>query len=96
MARAAQALVFWNPHVCKVCLHLELELDFVKAQLMLTDLGCTLLSESRTICSVPVCPACTVCSQWSCRHWFSSSQAPVHIESLLVECLTLVPEDGEY
>lgn len=45
-ARAAQALVFWNPHVCKICLHLELELYFGKAQLMLPNLGCTGLSES--------------------------------------------------
>lgn len=95
-ARAAQALVFWNPGVYKICLHLEWELNFVKAQLIFTDLGCTALSESRTICSVAVCFVCTVCSQWLCQHWFSSLQAPVPIESLLVEYLTPVPEDGDF
>lgn len=87
---------FWDLGVCKMCLHLDWELDFVKVHLMLTDLGCTVLSESRTICSVTVCFVCTVCSQWLCQHRFSSFQAPVHIEGLLVECLTPVSEDSEY
>lgn len=94
--KAVQALVFQNPGVCKIRLHLEWELVILKAHLMFTDLGCTVLSESRTKCSVAFCSVCTVCSQWSCQHWFSSSQVPIHTESLLVEYLTPLPEDREY